>query len=246
MPLGKKIRPSSAAGKLEIQNVSRILDELRIGEERKTKTLEPEQHGERLPPGVAGLYLGGSLEDRYPPEWLERELLRQENRRHSLNVGDQAILKKCLLPSNNPTRSLNKLKDDFCTYMQLENTKKESVWRDKQVMFSLPATVRPLCHGEPILRIHSTPDGTIVTIREDGSVYYWSPELSLKQNKTVFHERPVNRKPKWATDFITMPQYNKLIIGTGDREIQLYELSSLEPYCQINALETVPLTLDYW
>ncbi|CDQ96518.1 unnamed protein product [Oncorhynchus mykiss] len=59
------------------------------------------------------------------------------------------------------------------------------------------------------------------------------------------HERPVSRKPKWATDFITMPQYNKLIMGTGDREIQLYELSSLEPYCQISSLETVPLRLDY-
>ncbi|KAJ8404726.1 hypothetical protein AAFF_G00335890 [Aldrovandia affinis] len=42
-----------------------------------------------------------------------------------------------------------------------------------------------------------------------------------------------------------MPQYNKLIIATGDREIQFYELSSLEPYCQLSALETVPLTLDY-
>lgn len=31
-----------------------------------------------------------------------------------------------------------------------------------------------------------------------------------------------------------------------DREIQLYELSSLEPYCQINSLETMPLKLDYW
>lgn len=30
-----------------------------------------------------------------------------------------------------------------------------------------------------------------------------------------------------------------------DREIQLYELSTLEPYCQISALDTIPLTLDY-
>ncbi|TNN55952.1 WD repeat-containing protein 49 [Liparis tanakae] len=42
-----------------------------------------------------------------------------------------------------------------------------------------------------------------------------------------------------------MTEFNKLMIGTGDREIQLYELSTLEPYCQINALDTVPLTLDY-
>lgn len=34
-------------------------------------------------------------------------------------------------------------------------------------------------------------------------------------------------------------------LSCRDREIQLYELSTLEPYCQINALDTVPLTLDY-
>ena len=31
-----------------------------------------------------------------------------------------------------------------------------------------------------------------------------------------------------------------------DREIQFYELSSFEPYCQISGLESVPLTMDYW
>ena len=30
-----------------------------------------------------------------------------------------------------------------------------------------------------------------------------------------------------------------------DREIQFFELSSFEPYCQISGLETVPLKLDY-
>ncbi|XP_056139747.1 WD repeat-containing protein on Y chromosome [Lampris incognitus] len=136
--------------------------------------------------------------------------------------------------------------DQFCTYMQLEYTEKEeSVLRRKQVAFSLPATVKALCHGDPVLGIHPFANGTIVTVREDGTVCYWSPELQVQKTKRVFHERPVNRKPKTATDFIPMTQYNKLIIGTWDREIQLYELSSLEPCCQISALETVPLTLDY-
>ncbi|KAM9442922.1 uncharacterized protein ACWYII_014685 [Salvelinus alpinus] len=245
----------------------------------------PEQRGERSDPGVARAYLGAVSEDRPPPKWLERELLRQENRRHSVTMGDQVKLRSRLLYSVDPTRSLSKLKieqrvslesltklklafeefemgglrsldvfnfglivkkclglhninnaqiqelfmkidysgqgriewDEFCTYMQLEYTEKEeSVLRGKQVAFSLPATVRALSHGEPVLRVHSTPDGTIITVREDGAVYYWSPELNLKRSKSV------------------------------DREIQLYELSSLEPYCQISSLETVPLRLDYW
>ena len=32
----------------------------------------------------------------------------------------------------------------------------------------------------------------------------------------------------------------------SDREIQFFELSSFEPYCQISGLDTVPLKLDYW
>ncbi|XP_076728370.1 cilia- and flagella-associated protein 337-like [Callospermophilus lateralis] len=55
-----------------------------------------------------------------------------------------------------------------------------------------------------------------------------------------------SRKPRWATDVISMPQFNKLIVGTGHCELQLYELSNLEPYCQIGSLEAIPLKLDYW
>lgn len=71
--------------------------------------------------------------------------------------------------------------------MQLEYTEKEeSVVRDKQAAFTLPAIIKPLAHGEPILRIHPTPDGAIVTVREDGTVNYWSSKLQLRKNKSVF------------------------------------------------------------
>ena len=32
----------------------------------------------------------------------------------------------------------------------------------------------------------------------------------------------------------------------SEREIQFFELSSFDGYCQINSIETVPLRLDYW
>lgn len=35
------------------------------------------------------------------------------------------------------------------------------------------------------------------------------------------------------------------IFFCSDREIQFYELSTFEAYCQISSLETVPLRLDY-
>ncbi|XP_071353298.1 cilia- and flagella-associated protein 337 isoform X2 [Trachinotus anak] len=169
------------------------------------------------------------------------------------------IVKKCLdLPntSNAQIQGLFKKIDysgrgriswgQFCTYMLQEHKEKEeNARRRKQVAFTLPATLKALGHGIPIINIHSTHDGTIVTVREDGAVCSWSTELKPQETKHIFNEGPANRKSKWASDFTLMTEYNKLMIGTGDREIQLYDLITLEPYCQISALDTVPLTLDY-
>ncbi|XP_029922283.1 WD repeat-containing protein on Y chromosome [Myripristis murdjan] len=280
MPLEKKVRPSSALGKLETLHVPRPV--------------------------------GNSKDGNQQPEWLARELLKQNRRRHSVTLGDKAhlttrpllkadlthspgslktdqvsledlqklkrafeefemgglrsmdeknfgcIVKKCLNLHNTSNTQIQELFkkidysgqgriswDEFCTYMQLEyRATEECVARSKQAAFTLPATIKTVCHGVPVAKIHSTPDDTILTVQEDGSVCCWSPGLQLQKTKSVFHERPATRSSKWATDFIPMIQYSKLIIATGDREIQMYELSSLEPYCQITALETLPLTLD--
>ncbi|KAM9852863.1 cilia- and flagella-associated protein 337 [Aulostomus maculatus] len=129
--------------------------------------------------------------------------------------------------------------------LQEYKEKEETVRRRKHVAFALPATTRSRGHGSPIINIHHNQDGTIITVREDGAVCYWSPELKPLMTKNMFIEESTNRKSKWASDFTLMKEYNKLMIATGDREIQFYELSTLEPYCQINALDTVPLSLDY-
>lgn len=74
--------------------------------------------------------------------------------------------------------------------MQLESIEKEKCsQRCKQVAFTVPATIKALGHGEPILRLQSTPDRTVVSLREDGNVCYWSSELRLKKSKSVFVSR---------------------------------------------------------
>ncbi|KAM4742739.1 cilia- and flagella-associated protein 337 [Anableps anableps] len=135
---------------------------------------------------------------------------------------------------------------EFSTYLlQQYKAKKEIARCSKQVAFNLPATLRDGGHGFPIVNIHSTHDGAVVTVREDGFICQWSPELKPQRTKHMFSDGPVNRRSKWVADFILMSKYNKLMIGTGDREIQFYEFSTLEPYCQISGLETIPLTLNY-
>ncbi|KAJ8404727.1 hypothetical protein AAFF_G00335900 [Aldrovandia affinis] len=148
----------------------------------------PEMRNERAPPG------GGVARQQDDPEgsgqrpdWLELELLKQEHRRHSIALGDAAALGERRLRSADPSRSLRKLRDEFCTYMQLEYVEKEeSVFRGKQAALTLPACIRPMCHGEPVRGISIAPNGIVVTVREDGAVYYWNSELQLKKSKTVF------------------------------------------------------------
>ncbi|XP_075705824.1 cilia- and flagella-associated protein 337-like [Rhinoderma darwinii] len=115
------------------------------------------------------------------------------------------------------------------------------------VSFHLPAVVTDSSpHREPFIQISPMPDNTLVAVGQDGLVSVWTPDLKLKKSRFILDEnKQPNRKMKWISDSTLMPQYHKLIVGTCDREIRLYELSNFEPYCQIVNLETMPLHLGY-
>ncbi|XP_075471621.1 cilia- and flagella-associated protein 337-like isoform X2 [Ascaphus truei] len=116
----------------------------------------------------------------------------------------------------------------------------------KQVCFHLPATVTETPHREPFIQISPMPDSTLLGVGQDGLISVWTPDLKLKKSRLILDENKLqNRKMKWIADSTLMPQYNKLIVGTCDREIRLYELSNFEPYCQIIGLDTMPLHLGY-
>ncbi|XP_066576271.1 cilia- and flagella-associated protein 337-like [Amia ocellicauda] len=92
----------------------------------------------------------------------------------------------------------------------------------------------------------STPDCGLLLVGQDGLLSLWSSKLKLKKNKALLEEnKQPARTPKWIADTTLMPQYNKLVIGTCDRELRLYELSNFEPYFQITGLESLPLQLEY-
>ncbi|XP_066918416.1 cilia- and flagella-associated protein 337-like isoform X1 [Clytia hemisphaerica] len=133
--------------------------------------------------------------------------------------------------------------NEFCTYMQLEYAEKEeSYFRSKETAFYLPATIVASPHRDTILSITHTSDNNFLCVSQDGYVSFWSSSMQFKRSKQI---ESGGRKSKWIIDMILMPQYNKFITATGDREIQFHELSTFEGYCQINSLETVPLKLAY-
>ncbi|XP_066478628.1 cilia- and flagella-associated protein 337-like [Tiliqua scincoides] len=317
MPLRKKVRPSSASGKLETSTLHSILNELR-GSTASTDPLfrraQTSLGGPRLQaasPVSASSFSEAQEELPELPEWLMKELLKGQQRSHSIGTMENISESKSAQHHVDPSRSqwkgkieqqitleqLQKLHaefqeleikgqksldvdsfkhtlkkcmgacvndeqiemffmkidcsatgsiqwHDFCTYMQLEYAEQDgSSARLKAVTFSLPATIQDIPHGESVLRIHSLSDSTFITAQEDGIISFWSPQLKLKRRKMVFEK--AHKKSKWLMDFTIMTPYNKLILGTGDRELQLYEITNFEPYLQITGLEAIPLNMDY-
>ncbi|XP_020618974.1 WD repeat-containing protein 49-like [Orbicella faveolata] len=140
--------------------------------------------------------------------------------------------------------------DEFCTFMQLEYAEKEdSYLRSKETAFTLPAIIAMSENSnssqrEHVIRLCNTADNNFLVVSKDGLVSFWSQNMEFKRMKHA-HVENSTKKTKWITDFVLMPHFNKFIISTGDREIQFFELSTFEPYCQITGLETTPLRVDY-
>ncbi|XP_013869583.1 WD repeat-containing protein 64 [Austrofundulus limnaeus] len=296
MSLGRKVRSSSASGRLETSIVYEL-----GGATWKT----PKPGGQADCPDSRRLGVGDEQRD-----WSLRDLLKQNKRRHSVTCGEKLqprvhsrnnlepsdvmkfliddkvslnnlekmklafeeievcgmrgidvknfgqILKTCLGLPNMISAQVQGLFDkidysaqgriswgEFSSYvLHQHKEKEETLSLSKRVVFNLPAIVSNHKQGVPV-NIHSTSDDTLVTVQEDGLICLWHPELEPKKTKHMFGEDPANRRSRWVSDFTLMSEHNKLVIGTGDREIQIYDLFALEPYCQINGLNTIPLTL---
>nr|XP_034971547.1 WD repeat-containing protein on Y chromosome-like isoform X2 [Zootoca vivipara] len=289
MPLGRKVRPSSASGHLETSTLSSILNELKETTDATDLLFRRAQTslGAYRLPAVSPVSLSSFSEARGEeieqlPEWLLKELLKGQQRSHSIGLMENILesesvrhrvdssrsqwkgkieqqvtleqlqklhvafqdleinghkyldvenfkrtLKKCMGSQNASDEQIEKLFmkidcsatgrirwHDFCTYMQLEYAEQhESSARLKEVSFALPATIKEIPHGEPVLKICSLLDSTLITAREDGLVSFWSPQLKLIRSKMVFEK--AYRKSKWLMDFTVMTPYNKLILGTG-------------------------------
>ncbi|OAF65641.1 hypothetical protein A3Q56_06654 [Intoshia linei] len=137
--------------------------------------------------------------------------------------------------------------DEFCTYLQNEYSAKEMHSNSiKSMTFNLPAK----CVGSPqrdnFLKICGLVDGNFVACGTEGSISFWSPNADLKRSKSLLNVDKIRKSnTKKVTDFLIFSEYNKLMLSTGEREIQFYELSSLETYCQIRGFQSLPLVMDY-
>lgn len=79
------------------------------------------------------------------------------------------------------------IQGEFSTYLlQQYKAKKETERRSKQVAFHLPAIMSNSGNAVPIVNIHSTHDGAVLTVKENGFICQWSPELKPQRTKHMF------------------------------------------------------------
>ncbi|XP_054302135.2 uncharacterized protein LOC129011302 [Pongo pygmaeus] len=148
-----------------------------------------------------------------------------QKRRFCISTRLNTLMPSCAAPVGLPGTSVGSVSTvkhwaefsggGFRTYLQLEYLERaNALARQKEVSFLLPAVLRRLSYGGPVLRILSMPDDTLIMIREDGAIYFWSLQLKLKRRKRVF-DKSTSRNPRWMTDVISMLHCNKLIIRTS-------------------------------
>ncbi|XP_053167292.1 uncharacterized protein LOC128351619 isoform X3 [Hemicordylus capensis] len=285
MPLRRKVRPSSASGKLETSAPSSILNELRESPAtidslfRRAQTSLGGHRLQAASPVSVSSFSEAQEEIPQLPEWLMKELLKGQQRSHSIgtmeNVSESENVQHHVDTSRSQWKgkieqqvTLEQLQKLHAAFQEFEINGQKSLdvenfkhtvkkcmgshnANDGQIEqlfmridFSAAGRIQwEIPHGEPVLRMRSWSDSTLITAREDGIISFWSPELKLKRSKMVFDK--THKKSKWLMNFTIMAPYNKLILGTGDRELQLYEISNFEPYLQITGLEAIPLNVDY-
>lgn len=79
------------------------------------------------------------------------------------------------------------MQGEFSSYILHQHKEKEETLRlSKRVVFNLPAIVSNYEQGASVVNMHSTNDDTLVTVREDGFICLWHPELEPKKTKHMF------------------------------------------------------------
>ncbi|XP_068789293.1 uncharacterized protein [Struthio camelus] len=244
MSLRKKVRPSSASGKLETFNLSSILTELQGPSAargpmcRHTQTPQEGIGLQAAAPVSVSDFTEEAREDGSPlPEWLVKEMLKKQQRSYSIGLMENISESTRAQRHFNPAKSLWKGKiEQQMTLEQLQRLNSAFQELEKDGYKSLDVE-----KFKQIMKKCMSPHSTI-----DEQVEKLFMKIDCAATGSIQWEKTAKRKPKWVLDFTVMTQYNKLLLGTADRKIQLYELSNFEPYCQISALEAVPLRLDYW
>ncbi|CAF4119032.1 unnamed protein product, partial [Adineta steineri] len=143
-----------------------------------------------------------------------------------------------------------------------------------EVSFLIPANNHKTPHRYPCSTIVLSADHQYLALGSDGTISVWTINGELKSTKSISSNAGISQtltakerlekgkdaqtrsQPKWITDCQIIPEFNKVVISTGDRELQFWDqtycLSTSRevkpndlPCTQISSLDSAPIKLNY-
>ncbi|XP_064645218.1 WD repeat-containing protein 49-like isoform X2 [Lineus longissimus] len=139
--------------------------------------------------------------------------------------------------------------DKFASHMLLDFYERDDKVKSTQVPAWKDLKLLPSPHKEIIQRVtYLKNTNRYVAISKEGSVSMWGQNLKLQRSLKTGTES-CKARDLWVTDFIPLPNINKIALSFTSKEIAFYDLSTkLEFNCQykVQGLDHIPLCLDYW
>ncbi|XP_078586384.1 cilia- and flagella-associated protein 337-like [Branchiostoma floridae x Branchiostoma japonicum] len=139
--------------------------------------------------------------------------------------------------------------DKIASHMLLEYYEKDDRVKATQVPQWKDLKILQSPHKDTIQKIkYHKATQRYISISKEGCVALWSPQCKLQKSVTISVDS-VKDKDLWVSDYVLLPNINKIALSLTSKEILFYDLSTkLDFSCQykVEGLEYTPLALDYW
>nr|XP_018668447.1 WD repeat-containing protein 49-like [Ciona intestinalis] len=139
--------------------------------------------------------------------------------------------------------------DMFVQFMLLEFYEKDEKVKTTQVpqWKELKMIVSP--HKDCIQRIELVKaTNKYLSISKEGCIVFWDQHVKMQRSIKLSWDS-IKARDLWVTDFVLLPNVNKIAVSFTSKEIAFYDLSSKVDFnCQykLQELTHTPLCMDYW
>ncbi|XP_039249520.2 cilia- and flagella-associated protein 337-like [Styela clava] len=139
--------------------------------------------------------------------------------------------------------------DAFVQFMLYEFLEKDEKVKTTQVPQWKELRIIQTPHKDTIERIqHMRSSNRYLSMSREGCISFWDHHLKLQKSLKLATES-VKPRDLWVTDFVLLPNLNKIAVSFTSKEIAFYDLGSkVEFNCQykLKGLHSTPLCMDFY
>ncbi|XP_076812547.1 cilia- and flagella-associated protein 337-like [Clavelina lepadiformis] len=139
--------------------------------------------------------------------------------------------------------------DMFVQFMLLEFYEEDEKVKTTQVPQWKEIKTIQSPHKDSIQRIElMRATNRYLSVSKEGCIVFWDQNVKMQRSIKISTES-VKPRDLWITDFVLLPNVNKIAVSFTSKEIAFYDLSSkLDFNCQykLQGLKSTPLCMDYW